>query len=112
MRARPIERKCILAHLGIRAGLRALANSGTGTVQSSSVAHHEVGGLDAKRPKGLSFAVPHEKPPKYAFREQIVGVLMAFRHQVATCKVVASQALVTGDPGVVENSRRRGGMHM
>ena len=27
-------------------------------------------GPDAKRPKGLSFAVPREKLPKHAFREQ------------------------------------------
>ena len=36
----------------------------------------------------------------------IAGALLAFRRQVAVCKVVASQALMAGDPRAVENSER------
>lgn len=65
VKARPIERK-----LCIRGGLRDLASSGGSLMQPNPNYPQRSWGSDAKRPQGLSFAVPHEKLLKQAFREQ------------------------------------------
>ena len=70
VRARPIERKFGLEHLGIRAGLCALANGGGRIIQPNPITHNESWRSGAKRPKGLSFAAPHGKLSRHAFREQ------------------------------------------
>ena len=45
VRIRSVERKFGLKHLGIRAGLLALASSGCRIMQPSQITHHEVGDL-------------------------------------------------------------------
>ena len=62
VRARPIERKFGLEHLGIRAGLRPLANIES---RLHSQAQLPTTKPEAKRPQGLSFAVSHEKLSKH-----------------------------------------------
>ena len=65
-----------LEHRCIRAGLRALAHSGGRTVQPNPITHNEVGNLGTKRPKGLSFAVPHGKLSRPASCEQYTLMLL------------------------------------
>ena len=36
----------------------------------------------------------------------VVGALLAFLRQVAVCEVVLGEALMTGNPGTVENGKR------
>ena len=84
LRARPIERKFGLEHLGIRTGLRALAVSHS----QAQITHHEVGDLTQTVRKSWVSPFHTRNRQIMNFAKNIIGMLLAIQPQVAICKMV------------------------
>ena len=106
-RGRPVEGEDGLEDLGVRVGLRALADGGHRIVHPRLVADVKFGDWMQSVGEGEVAAVYASNSEGVVFANDIVRTLLAVRRQVAVeGEVVADQALEAGDSSTLENRER------